>query len=296
VLSRFKNSFYCCDNEKNIVCIGREMIGKGPFTVLCSSESVWPDNAVWDTRYLWMRKNQLLLEGVGVTFDLQGASAWKKSLGTMLYSNGHLGKDLQFLVAMAAADAPPESLGYLIPHFFPLEISRTSTELSKLTNSIHKRFLDVIDEVRPQTIFLNTRSVDNLFAGMLEQLIGLGPGLTPSGDDFLAGVIMGLYKTGRMADAQYLANHLYRAASNKTTRVSLAFYRALTEGLVTEPFSKLLEIIGSGETELLAIALKQTARMGATSGWDTLAGILFGICLVFPGSHVVPNYIAEAAC
>jgi hypothetical protein len=296
VISNYKRSFYCCDSGNNLICIGVEEIGRGPFTLLCSSDSGWPENILSITNHLLVRKKRLLLEGTGVIFDLQGASIWKKSLCTLNYSHDYLGEDLHFLAGKAVVDAPQESLGFLIPHFFPVKTGRYGKDPCTLTYSIHKRFLDVVNEVRRQSISFNTKCIDNLSAEVLDRLIGLGYGLTPSGDDFLAGLVMGLYKMGRVKDGQYLANHFNGAATKRTTTVSLTFYRALNQGFVTEPFSELLEVIGSGETKLLVRALERIGKLGATSGWDTLTGILFGISLVFPASNDSYNHIAEAAC
>ena len=296
VISSFKRSFYCCDNDENIICIGQEEIGKGPFTILCSSEQTWPKNVLANIKYLWLREEKLLFEGSKVVFDMQGASIWNKTLSTINTANAHLYFDLNTLANMAAVNAPSESLGYLIPHFFPTKINRKSMELSALTCAIHQRFRNIISEVKPQPIFLNTRFVDNLFVDTLEQLIGLGKGLTPSGDDFLAGIVMGFYKVGRVMDGHYLACHFNRTASERTTIVSLAFYSALSEGLVAEPFRQLLEVIGSGDVKQLVQALARINGMGATSGWDTVAGILFGISLVNPIPNRPYHQQAEAVC
>lgn len=296
VISRSKRSFYCSDLNGNIICIGRQEIGKGPFTILCSSENTWPEKAISQTRNLWVRENDLFLEGATIIIDLQGASVWKKSLLTITNSQENLIDDLQLLAFYATSNATDESLGSLIPHFFPVQNAGIRNNPAALTVALHKRFLDVISEVQPQPIFLNTRSVNNLFADTLQQLIGLGLGLTPSGDDFLAGIIMGFFRMGKKTEAKYLACYFNKAASDRTTFVSLAFYRALAHGFVTEPYTQLLESIGSGERSQLERILKRIGELGATSGWDTLTGILFGISLVTPIPNISYQIHAEIEC
>ena len=298
VISHFKRSFYCCDDKKNIICVGQKEIGEGPFTVLCSPDSDWPENVLSHCRYLLMRENKLLLEGDGVVFDLQGASIWKKNLCTINKSQKYLHEDLHFIATKAVVDAPSESIGYLVPHFFSVRNSGgRREEACSLSHKIHQLFFNVINEIRSEPFsFKAKRHMSHQLAEPLGRLIGLGHGLTPSGDDFLAGVVMGLYKTAKTEDAKYLAHYFERAAAERTTAVSLAFYRALNEGFVAEPFYQLLEILGSGQTKLLAGTLKRIGGVGATSGWDTLAGILFGISLVSQVSNKFYTNRAEALC
>ena len=56
VIATFKRSLYCRDNKGNIICIGQAEIGKGPFTLLCSSDSPWPEHALSTTRQIRVRE------------------------------------------------------------------------------------------------------------------------------------------------------------------------------------------------------------------------------------------------
>ena len=130
----------------------------------------------------------------------------------------------------------------------------------------------------------------------LDQLIGLGYGLTPSGDDFLAGVVMGFHKMQKHREAMLLARHFYRKAEGKTTTISLAFYRALADGRVAELHLRFLEMIGGEDKTERENLFNQVTDFGGTSGWDTLAGIIFGINMVQQSLKESREHLSEAVC
>lgn len=296
IITTFKRSFYCRDTMNNIICIGQDEIGRGPFTLLCSPNSPWPAHAFSTTRQIRVLKNQLLLEETGVTFDLKGAQVWNKGLRAISGQNDHLLNDVCWVAHKVFCDAPLESLGPVVASFFPLKIEKKRHSPDILTNSLHKRFVDVVSEIRHLPLLLPKGHYNTSLAVCLERLIGLGPGLTPSGDDFLAGVVMGLFKTGRHGEAAWLARCFYRSAQGRVTDISLAFYKALKEGLVAEPYQNLLEALGTGESWNLGRSLDQVIQFGATSGWDSITGMLFGVRLGLSKQNENHVQIMEVLC
>jgi len=296
VIATFKRSFYCRDNRDNIICIGQEEIGKGPFTLLCSADSFWPGSSLSATSSLRVRKNQLLLEGDGLIFDLHGASVWRKSLSAISTSGESLLSDISWIARKAVCDAPPESLGMVVSKVFPLKVHKLRRQSSLLTDALHDRFSEVISRVRHLPVLLPGGQLNNSLAEEFSRLIGLGPGLTPSGDDFLAGIVMGLFKMGKQDEAASLAHYFHGAARGRVSEISLTFYRALAEGLVAEPYYHLLEAIGRGDSRELDSLVKRVSLLGGTSGWDTIAGIVFGITLGLVDTNESGNITSEAVC
>ena len=100
-------------------------------------------------------------------------------------------------------------------------------------------------------------------------LLGLGPGLTPSGDDVLCGLIRGLQRSSREAEAHMLAEAVCREAG-RTHPVSAGYLRAIADG---EAFDRLdrawAYLTGAGEACLEALL-----EVGSSSGGDLLLGLL----------------------
>jgi len=106
------------------------------------------------------------------------------------------------------------------------------------------------------------------------QLIGLGPGLTPSGDDYLGGVLVALRWVGRGAQADSLWRWLEPRLSERTSAISAAHLAAAAGGEVHEALHDLLTDLAAWETPDLLPRLSRLDSLGHTSGWDALAGIV----------------------
>jgi hypothetical protein len=105
------------------------------------------------------------------------------------------------------------------------------------------------------------------------QLAGLGGGLTPAGDDFLCGLMMGAWWTHD--DASAISRVLAEAAAPRTTALSAAFLRAAARGECSAAWHSLLAALADGSELVLSRAVQRVLSYGATSGADALAGFLW---------------------
>ena len=96
-------------------------------------------------------------------------------------------------------------------------------------------------------------------------LLGLGPGLTPAGDDLVIGWLAGLQAGGGGALCGAIAEGLGDAAASRTTPLGTALVTAALAGHVGVPASRF--VAGPGPVALTALL-----AVGATSGADFLAG------------------------
>ena len=103
-------------------------------------------------------------------------------------------------------------------------------------------------------------------------LIGLGPGLTPSGDDFLGGFMIALHATGKRDTALRLWANICEDARASTNPISLAMLEAAAEGRGCASLHAAICAIMSGLSP--AVAVSGLSRFGHSSGWDSLAGVV----------------------
>ena len=96
-------------------------------------------------------------------------------------------------------------------------------------------------------------------------LIGLGPGLTPSGDDYLGGMMVALHAVARDAQARALWRWLQPLLAAGTSALSAAHLAAAAEGEGHEALHAALQ-------EPSAESLERLDAVGHCSGWDALAG------------------------
>jgi hypothetical protein len=107
----------------------------------------------------------------------------------------------------------------------------------------------------------------------VEQLAGLGGGLTPAGDDFLAGIMLWTWLA--RPDPRSWCRAMLEAATSRTTTLSAAFLRTAAAGECPASWHRLLVVLESGETQHLAAAVEGVLSYGHTSGADMLAGFLW---------------------
>ena len=107
-------------------------------------------------------------------------------------------------------------------------------------------------------------------------LAGLGGGLTPAGDDFLAGAMLRAWLVHPAPDR--FCRAVSEAAIPRTTTLSGAFLRAAARGECSAPWHALLAALGmeprQGPEARVAAAVRKIMSHGATSGADSLAGFI----------------------
>jgi len=133
----------------------------------------------------------------------------------------------------------------------------------------------LITHARPALTALDRWQAGGTLSGEAEMLLGLGPGLTPSGDDYLGGLLIGLRAFGRPAQADALWAWLGPRASLHTSMISAAHLAAAAEGEAHESLHACVEALD----EECAIdgwpaRLDWLASVGHCSGWDGLAGVI----------------------
>jgi hypothetical protein len=129
------------------------------------------------------------------------------------------------------------------------------------------------NHAQPALDALDAWLAGNRLGGDAEALIGLGPGLTPSGDDYLGGMLIALHACERRAQAESLWRWLEPRLSRQTGPISAAHLAAAAVGEAHEALHKCLECVMTGQSSM-GTALDELDAVGHCSGWDALAGAL----------------------
>jgi len=133
-------------------------------------------------------------------------------------------------------------------------------------------------------LLVSIRSLD--FQGVSKassRLIGLGPGLTPSGDDVLAGfmaagIFFSLAHEGLRPAVQRINSWIISKVPGRTTTHSQILLNDASRGEIVRPLGQLLQGILCGDEVLSLISLtRQVMALGESSGKDTLVGVLIGL-------------------
>lgn len=173
------------------------------------------------------------------------------------------------LVAALAAERPAHGLGALL-------VAGTAPG-GRLDASLRAR-------ARPAVVALAAAcDADDATAAIepATQLLGLGPGLTPAGDDLVGGVLFARAVLGRSgvanADAWQAAGAaIVAAAGGRTHPVSAALLADLASGRGHAPLLELVAALARSLGEPALHAARRFVAIGHSSGWDTLAGYAAG--------------------
>jgi hypothetical protein len=179
-----------------------------------------------------------------MTVAAEGATLWAPQP-----IEGPVRPDLLGLQSFAAGRVPQEGLGcLLLDQHNPL--------------STH---------AQPALEALDRWLVGNALGNEAAGLIGLGPGLTPSGDDYVAGMLVALRECGRAVQANSLWRWLAPRLEQGTSAISAAHLGAAAAGEAHEALHVCLEklLLGTDDWEA---ALTNLDAVGHCSGWDGLAG------------------------
>ncbi len=125
------------------------------------------------------------------------------------------------------------------------------------------------------------RDID-MFGKAFKGLVGMGPGMTPSGDDFLVGFFAAhqmfcsalVEEVGLSQCRDELITHAYAC----TTPVSAELIHCALDGYFSENLYEVVQSLAKiGTGPPVQHAIQSFLGWGSTSGTDTLAGLAFGL-------------------
>jgi hypothetical protein len=128
---------------------------------------------------------------------------------------------------------------------------------------------------------LSSQSIEQVKRCSVE-LIGLGPGATPSADDLLSGLMLSMLAGAKsfhrhMDFVREACSAISSSAKGKTTTLSLEYLRYASEGLGNEFVMDFLRNMIFGDASKVRRSALRLVAMGETSGTDIALGALLGI-------------------
>jgi hypothetical protein len=128
---------------------------------------------------------------------------------------------------------------------------------------------------------VNSRQLEAIAVALLP-LLGLGPGLTPSGDDLAMGFLLTINRWGERLspglDASRLNQSILGAAAVKTSTLSANLIYCASQGEADERLVSALDGIMTGVPET-SVCVSHLLNWGSNSGCDALAGMALATIL-----------------
>ncbi|PDT74857.1 DUF2877 domain-containing protein [Bradyrhizobium sp. C9] len=250
VVAVFERSFYAVI-DGIWICVGRIGIGSGPLHVV--GDFRWPRLAVGDPVRV---VDSILWIGATPLANLATRSVWAPPAAPH-WSTGSLRRGLEAVDAVWTGDLIAEGLAAVGAGHAPGDAS------------------PLVRAAMPGLAALElilAGSDENADRGSgLGSLIGLGPGLTPSGDDLIGGALIALAALGRIESRDALWEHC-RALLDGTNDISRIHLRAAALGYGAAALHAAVHATMSGEAAGFRRALTALTAIGHTSGLDAFAG------------------------
>jgi len=253
--SRFQKAVNFNDGERLVALVTLE-IGAGPLNLVLDRLPADPPPSldISDDGTIWLGHRAL---------DLDAARRYDSSLPGRGELAG-LRTNLPVLEARLKLKSPPESIAFL------LEESRLQA-FTGFAAAFACHAAAAVEQIL----------TGDLTAGVTA-LKGCGPGLTPSGDDFLAGLLLALNVRLEQCPAPERAG--LRGAIQSVHRAALggnllsnAFLGLAERGRVASRTKALIRALGAGDAASVEAAADASLLLGATSGADLGVGLYLGL-------------------
>lgn len=274
VLAVFRRSLYCRAADGALVCVGPPSLGPGPLNILAllPPDLDWQECPVFPGAAVTCHGTVLRLTPA-YRISFADAPVWRPVAPPDRWGAATLAAGLQALASEMDRLAPQDGLAAFIPGLVPGRPPSPPT--SGLAGALIQAAAPAVAALRSWlTTVMSPGGVLLSPPPDLERLIGLGPGLTPSGDDLLGGTVVALRALGWPTAADALADWLLPRARSGTHAISYAHLSCAAEGQGAGAVHDALAVLCLRGAPRLREHLGALGALGHSSGWDALAGVV----------------------
>jgi hypothetical protein len=252
----------CCyvRTSGGLACVGTRLIGAGPLNarIMLTEGQVWNDLNMRPEMKV-RRIDDTFVIDADIAINLATAAVWTPP-PLPIWSPVSLQHGLEKLMEIAPHLCPDDGLSRLA--FAP---TRTKSPNPHATAA--RAQFDMLDRALQASLPSRRFSADAGLAATL--LLGLGPGLTPSGDDVLGGVMLALTALDQTEMRDKFWDVLRPELDLLTNEISAMHLAVAADGLGAAIIHEAINALLTGARP----DLEAIHAIGHTSGWDTLAGI-----------------------
>jgi len=240
-------------NNDNIVSLVDKEIGGGPLHIVIKNVNLN------DIHSLEIRQQSIVLNHVEIGF--REDQYFNSSIDFKHLNVDTFQKNLIIFEKLLIEISHPKSLAFLLDE----------TRINYFHSEFDKAFVKQI------SIGVHLIYNGDLLNGV-KMLRGCGFGLTPSGDDFICGLLIGLNFIRELfgKDISNLINSIYKVSKGENI-FSNTFLKLARDGLLFERMKKLLAAILCGGENEIRQCMKRLYSVGESSGADLCTGFLLTV-------------------
>jgi hypothetical protein len=256
----FERSFYVVIGGQWI-CLVPHGGGAGPLNALCRAHDLGDiRNSVRVGDAVSIANKSINISGL--IFPFESAAVWTPALPGM-WDKGSVARGLtNFNRAISSRSLPQDGLAMRLRDAVPLN-----------SNAVAKAAQGPLQSLR-KIIAATLAGKASFDINSLVPLMGLGPGLTPSGDDAIGGALIALHLLGEDRARDTIWQKLSPHVAAATNDISHAHLEAAAEGLGHEAIHGIANALLTGNAAHLDEEIAAVYGIGHTSGWDALVGVV----------------------
>ena len=263
------------ETRNGLITIGGPSVGPLPHGLSISRELDYRSLGLRSGQLVILERHRIRIPGSNFEIDLSDATPWSPRLPVISHWVAQArwrdrAADMRRLAAAAVRARPgaEDGIGALID----LDHGPSIGAVARIAGPRLERLAHAV------------RTGDRAAAGVAaESLVGLGPGLTPSGDDALVGMAAAV--TAMAAPGSFDATFLGAVADSapaRTTMVGATFLRHASAGQFSASVHQLMGVLIGPDASDAHATIERCVAYGATSGADTLVGALMGLDALAP--------------
>lgn len=257
VLYVFESVVNLVNEDAHVLSLVSADLGDGPFSIVLED---FPSGIQADSSLLVFENGLWLQDWL---IDAEGAPLWQPvpNWEALRAQPALLPPAARQIAELLANHSPEDSLARVV--------------LNPLASSpLPPRILQAAEQNIP-LLFAALKQPDGAkLREAAKKLAGLGPGLTPAGDDLLLGAMYGLWATQPPIAAEQTAQEIAAIATERTHALSAAWLAAGARGEAAAPWHQLIDAIAAQNPKAIESAVMRILPTGHTSGADALAGFL----------------------
>lgn len=206
--------------------------------------------------------SSILIEPSGISISDSTYPTSSASIYDSSFTGFSSTRDVEILISLIKSalrtNSPDLSLGVLFHD------SLIPTFSSTFEKAILRRFFSAYDSLKAGDI-----------SGCVEQFKGVGFGLTPSGDDFITGLLYAFSSVGGSEELTHIKNKILQSTES-CSDFSFEFMKSAASGSYPADIKELLLSALTKNLDLINFNILNILKHGHSSGADTAAGIAAG--------------------
>jgi hypothetical protein len=232
-------------------------------------------------------KDHRLMIDPGFVFEVDNALPWSTPRGTGIPGVTLLPARIDSLFSNLDV-SQAKGFGIFIPHILDLSDDKSTTPASV-------PFDPILSFAQPLALDMARACLEHQPARIsfiTNPLIGLGAGLTPSGDDFLGGMFFTLKVLHDLYPDEFpdyaVTLEPYRS---RTHLISFTLLNDLANGHAIAPLHSIINGLLCGDSlENIFPFVLQLTQVGHSTGWDLLTGLLTGLLTVYRSNYFISSF------